>query len=165
MSPGLRKLALTLHVAISVGWLGAAAAYMALDFTVANGQDAQVLRAAYLGMDLIARNVIVPLALASLLSGIVMSLGTRWGLFRHYWVVISLVLTTVATAVLLVEAQVISALASTAASAATSDEELRALPNTLAHSVGGTLVLLVVFVLNMYKPRGVTPYGWRKTRG
>ena len=125
MSPGVRKLALAVHIGISVGWLGAVAAYMALDFTVASGQDAEVLRGAYLGMDLIARKVIVPLALGSLLSGIVMSLGTKWGLFRHYWVLISLALTTVATGVLLVETQVITSLASLAASPATSDEELR----------------------------------------
>ncbi|MGH2688934.1 MAG: hypothetical protein ACRDKW_09025, partial [Actinomycetota bacterium] len=30
------------------------------------------------------------------------------------------------------------------------------------HSVGGTVVLLVILVLNVYKPRGMTRYGWRK---
>ena len=165
MSPGVRKLALTLHVAISVGWLGAVAAYMALDFTVAGGQDARVLRGAYLGMDLIARKVIVPLAVGSLISGVVMSLGTKWGLFRHYWVLISLLLTTVATGVLLAETRVISHLASVAANPGTSDAEIRALGDTLAHSIGGALVLLVVFFLNMYKPKGMTRYGWRKSRG
>ena len=164
MSPGVRKLALTIHVAISVGWLGAVAAYMALDITVATAEDAEVLRGAYLSMDLIAGKVIVPFALASLVSGIVMSLGTKWGLFRHYWVLISFALTIVAVGVLLVETQVISDLASVAASAGTSDDELRALGNTLAHSIGGTLVILIVLMLNMYKPRGLTPYGWRKSR-
>jgi hypothetical protein len=32
----------------------------------------------------------------------------------------------------------------------------------LLHSIGGTIVLLVILVLNLYKPRGMTPYGWRK---
>lgn len=164
MSPAVRKIALTVHVAVSVAWIGAVAAYVALDITVAGGEDATMLRGAYLGMELIAINVIVPLAIASLVSGIVMSLGTRWGLFRHYWVLISLGLTILATAVLLVETQVISDLASAAANAATSDDEVRALGNTLAHSIGGSVVLVVVFVLNIYKPRGVTPYGWRKSR-
>lgn len=66
-----------MHLSVSVGWIGAVAAYMALDVAAATGQDAQRLRAAYLGMDLIARSVIVPLALASLLTGLVMALGTR----------------------------------------------------------------------------------------
>jgi hypothetical protein len=162
MSPGLRKFALAVHLTVSVGWVGAVAAYLALDMTAATGEDAQALRAAYLAMESIARFVIVPLALASLLTGLVMSLGTKWGLFRHYWVLISLVLTLVATAVLLVETRAISSLADMAADPTTSGEDLRAMPNTLVHSIGGTVVLLVVLVLNTYKPQGLTRYGWRK---
>jgi hypothetical protein len=113
-------------------------------------------------MALIAWYVIVPLALASVLTGLVMSLGTKWGLFRHYWVMISLVLTIIATAVLLVETQTISYFAEVAADPTTSADDLRALGNTLVHSVGGTVVLLVILVLNVYKPRGMTRHGWRK---
>ena len=162
MPPGLRKFALATHLTLSVGWIGAVAAYMALDVAAATGQDAQSLRAAYLGMELIARSVIVPLALASLLTGLVMSLGTKWGLLRYYWVLISLLLTIIATVVLLVETQTISYFADTAANPTTSGDELRALGSTLPHSVGGTVVLLVILVLNVYKPQGMTRYGWRK---
>ena len=91
-----------------------------------------------------------------------MSLGTRWGLFRHWWVVISLVLTVFAVLVLLGEARTIANLAAVAADSDTSDQALRALPSTLGHSIGGTVVLLVVLVLNVYKPRGLTRYGWRR---
>ena len=162
MTPRLRKFALTAHVAFSVGWIGAVAAYIALDIAAAISQDVQTLRAAYLAMETIAWYVIVPLALASLLTGIVMSLGTRWGLFRHYWVLISFLLTVLATIILLVETQTISSFASIAADPATSRAELRALQGTLVHSVGGTVVLFVVLALNVYKPRGMTPYGQRK---
>jgi hypothetical protein len=162
MSPGLRKLALAAHLTLSVGWIGAVAAYLALDVTVATGQDAQTLRAAYLGMGWIARYVIVPLAFASLLTGLVMSLGTKWGLFRHYWVLISFVLTIIATVVLLLETRAIRSFVDMAADPATSTEHLRAMPSTLVHSVGGTVVLLVILVLNVYKPQGLTRYGWRK---
>jgi hypothetical protein len=162
MSPGLRKLTLAVHLTVSVGWIGAVAGYLALDITTVTSDRAHALRAAFIGMDLIARNAIVPLALASLITGIVISLGTKWGLFRHYWVLISLLLTVIATVVLLVETQTVSQLAEIAAAPTTSISDLRALPSTLVHSVGGTLVLLVILVLNIYKPRGVTRYGWRK---
>jgi hypothetical protein len=162
MPPRLRKFALAAHIALAVGWIGAVAGYIALDVAAATGQDAQTLRAAYLAMELIAWYVIVPLALGSLLSGLVMSLGTKWGLFRHYWVLISLLLTIFATVVLLVETQTISYFADIAADPTTSGDDLRALGSTLVHSVGGTVVLLVILVLNMYKPRGMTRYGWRK---
>jgi hypothetical protein len=162
MSPGLRKFALAAHLTVSIGWVGAVAAYLALDLTAATSQDARALRAAYLSMEPIARFVIVPLAVTSLLTGLVMSLGTKWGLFRHYWVLISLVLTVAATAVLLVEIRTIISLGDMAADPTTSAQNLRAMPSTLVHSVGGAVVLLVVLVLNTYKPQGLTRYGWRK---
>ena len=162
MAPRLRKFALAVHIALSVGWIGAVAGYIALDVAAATGRDPQMLRACYLAMELIAWYVIVPLALAALLTGLVMSLGTRWGLFRHYWTLISLLLTVIATVVLLVETQTIGAFADIAADPRTSSEDLRSLGSTLVHSVGGMVVLLVVLVLNVYKPRGMTRYGWRK---
>jgi len=164
LSPGLRKAALAAHLALSIGWIGAIAAYLALDLTAATGADPQVLRAAYLGMGYIADSVIVPLALGALLTGLLVSLGTKWGLLRHWWVVVSLALTTFATVVLLVETGTVAAYAAVAADPTASDTELRALGTTLVHSVGGALVLLVVLVLNIYKPPGLTPYGWRKQR-
>jgi hypothetical protein len=164
MGPRLRKLALTVHITLSVGWIGAVAAYIALDLTVATSQSGQTLRAAYVAMEPIARHVIVPLALSSLFTGLVMALGTKWGLFRHYWVLISFLLALIAAFVLLVETRVISALADIAADPATSIDDLRMLPNTLVHSIGGTIVLVLIQVLNVYKPRGMTRYGRRKQR-
>lgn len=162
MTSRLRKVVLASHITLAVGWIGAVAGYIALDVAAATSQDAQTLRAAYLAMELIAWYVIVPLALASLLSGLIMSLGTKWGLFRYYWVLISLLLTIIATVVLLVETQTISYFADRAADPTTSGDDLRTLGNTLVHSVGGAVVLLIILVLNVYKPRGMTRYGWRK---
>lgn len=162
MGPRLHKFVLSAHLALSVGWIGAVAAYMALDVAVAASQDPQTLRAAYLSMDVIARSVIVPLALASVLTGLVVSLGTKWGLFRHYWVLISFLLTVFATVVLLSETRTISSFANIAANPTTPDDGLHALGNTLVHSGGGTVVLLVILVLNVYKPRGLTRYGQRR---
>lgn len=162
LPPRLRKFALAGHIAFSVGWIGAVAGYIALDVTAATSQDIRTLHACYLAMGLIAQYVIVPLALAALLTGLVMSLGTRWGLFRNYWVLISLLLTVAATVVLLVETQTIGYFADVAADPTASGDDLRALGSTLVHSVGGTVVLLVILVLNVYKPRGMTRYGWRK---
>jgi len=160
MTPPLRKFVLAVHLTSSVGWIGAVVAYLALAVATRTSQDAQMVRAAFLALELITRFVLVPLALASLLTGIVQSLGTPWGLFRHYWVLISLLLTIIATLVLLTRLEPISSLAGIAAEADSAD--LLALEADLLHPVGGLLVLLVIQVLNVYKPRGLTPYGWRK---
>src|SRR5258708_30257146 len=101
MTPGLRRLALTTHVTSSVGWLGAVAAFLALAIAGVGSQDGQIVRAAYLAMHLITWFVIVPLSFAALFTGIVQSLGTTWGLFDHYWVVTKLMLTNLATMILL----------------------------------------------------------------
>src|SRR5918996_1849943 len=137
MPPALRKFTLAVHLTVSVGGVGAAAGYIALDVTAATGRDTDTLRFAFLGMERIAVNVIVPLALASLLTGLIVSLGTKWGLFRHYWVLISLVLTTLATLVLLSETRVISAYADMAADPTTTSEELRGTPQAGRDSVMG----------------------------
>lgn len=162
MPPAVRKLVLAVHLTLSVGWIGAVAAYLALDVRTVTSEDLQTLRTAYMAMNTVAGAVIVPVAVASLVTGIVISLGTKWGLFRHYWVLISLVMTIFATVVLLVEMGTVRHNAHIASLPRTSVAELRALGSTLVHSIGGTIVLVVVLVLNVYKPRGLTRYGWRK---
>lgn len=163
MSPGIRKLALTVHVTTSVGWLGAVAAFLALAIAGLTSQDAQMVRAAYLAMELTTWFVIVPLSLAALLSGLVQSLGTTWGLFRHYWVLVKLLLTIIATAVLLLKTRPISYVASVATKTTLSSADLRGLRSELVvHSGGGLLVLLVIATLSVYKPWGTTRYGRRK---
>lgn len=159
-SPRLHRLVLTAHITSSVGWLGAVIAYLALDIIATVGQDVVRVRAAYFGMEMIILYVIVPLALASVLIGIANALSAPWGLFQHYWVVVKLILTLFATTILLLEVQSVRYMAEVARSGA----DPRELPGSLPHSVGGLLVLLATTVLSVYKPGGVTRYGWRKQR-
>jgi hypothetical protein len=160
MTPRLRKFVLTAHVTSSVGWLGAVAGFLALAVAGLTSQDAQMVRAAYLAMELTAWFVIVPLAFASLLTGIVQSLGTEWGLYRHYWVLAKLLLTVLATIVLLLKMELISYLAGVAAETTLSSADLLGLRIQLAaHAGGGVLVLLVATTLAVYKPWGRTRYG------
>jgi len=162
LSPPLRKLALTVHLTSSVGWIGAVVAYLALGVAAVTSADTQTIRAAWTAMELTGWWVIVPLAIAALLTGLVMSLGTRWGLFRHYWVLISLGLTSLCTLVLLLHMPTVSAMASVARTADGAD--LRALGGDLFHPGAGLVLLLVITGLNVYKPAGLTPHGWRKQR-
>lgn len=165
MGPELRKLALTAHVTSSVGWLGAVAAFLALAIAGITRKDPQAVRGAYLAMEVTGWFVIVPLSIASLLTGLVQSLGTTWGLFRHYWVLIKLLITALATMLLLVHMRPTRAVASVAALGALSATELRGVRIQLvADAAAAVVVLLVATTLSIYKPRGMTPYGWRKHR-
>lgn len=163
MTPQLRKLALTVHVTSSVGWLGAVAGFLALAVAGVTSQDAQMVRAAYLAMELTTWFVIVPLALTSLLTGVVSSLGTKWGLFRYYWVLLKLLITSLATIILLVHTQPISLLADVAAKTTLFNADLHKLQIQMAVASGAALlVLLVLTALSVYQPRGMTQYGQRK---
>jgi hypothetical protein len=159
----LRKFALALHVISSVSLLGAIAAFLALAVAGLTSQNAQMMRAVYPAMQVIARFVIVPLAFASLLTGLIQSLGTPWGLLRHYWVLVKLLLTVFATAVLLQKIELIDYAASLATEKSLPDADLReAGIQLVVHAAGGLLALLVPVLLSIYKPQGMTRYGWRK---
>jgi hypothetical protein len=163
LTPGSRRLALTAHVAFSVGSLGAVATFLLLAIAGLTGSDAPLARAAYLAMDATARLVIAPLIAAALVSGLISSLGTPWGLVRHYWVVVKLLLTAITLIVLLQQLEPIRYLADAAAEAGLSAADLRGPRWSLAaHAGGGLLVLLLATVLGTYKPKGMTRYGWRR---
>ena len=161
MSPALRKLGLIIHLALSLGWIGAVVSYLVLGVSAVSSNDAETVRAAWIAMELTGWWAIVPLAIGSLLTGLIMSLGTSWGLFRHYWVLVTLALTIFCVAILLLHMPTVSALAQMARTGTAAHDSLG---GDLLHPSVGLLVLLVITVLNVYKPRGVTPYGWRRQR-
>ena len=164
MTSRLRKFALTAHVVSSVGWLGAVAASLALAVAGLISQDAPMVRAAYLAMNSIGESVLAPLALASLLTGLVQSLGTKWGLLRHYWVLFKLLITVFAIIVLLLYMQTLGYLAGLALQTTSSGADLGVLrnPSPVLHAGGALLLLLVAATLSVYKPHGMTRYGQRK---
>ena len=161
MSPAVRRLALTAHVVASVGWLGAVLVFLALSAVGLTSQDPQTVRGAYLVMEPAARIVLVPLAFASLITGVVQSLGTAWGLFRHYWVLFKLIITIFATVILVTYMETFQLMADIAANPSAALTAVRN-PSPLIHSVLALIVLAVATVLALYKPRGMTRYGWRK---
>jgi hypothetical protein len=163
MPQGLRKAMLTAHVIASIGWFGAVVAFLALALTGTMSQDPQVVRAVYLVLGVTTWWAIVPLALLAVVTGVVSSLFTKWGLFRYYWVLVKLVLTAGATFGLLEHATLVNRLAGVAARTAVLGSNFAGAQQSLVtDAAGGLVVLLLLTVLSVYKPRGLTPYGQRK---
>ena len=163
LSPRMEKFALMAHVTTSVGWLGSVVAFLALAIVGLTSPDLERVRSAYLAMDMTAWIVILPLAFASLFTGLVQSLGTRWGLFRHYWVLMKLGITAVSTIVLVIHMRPIRFLAGVAAEAPLMHGDHVPIRVQMVVASGLAIVaLLVATGLSIYKPRGMTPYGWRK---
>ncbi len=164
MTAALRKFVLVAHITASVGWLGGVVGSMALAIAGLTSRDAQVVRAAYILLELTGWFVLVPFSLLSLMTGLVQSLGGAWGLFRHYWVLAKLVMNVFATAVLLLYMQTLSYFAGVVANPNLSAGDIFGLrnPSPVAHAGAALVLLLVATALSVYKPRGMTRYGQRK---
>lgn len=164
LSSSYRKLVLTLHMITTMGWLGSAAAYIPIAANVLTNQDTSFVQSAIQIMVLIANFIVVPMAFVSLLTGIALSLGSRWGLFRHYWILFKLVLTVIALFMLVAYTQALGQMAAIAVQRTLSSNDISILkdPIHLLHSSGGLFVVLLATVMSVYKPKGMTKYGWRK---
>jgi hypothetical protein len=163
MTPDIRKLALTAHIISSVGWIGAVASFEALAISGLASRDPLTVRAAYVVMESMTCFVIVPFAFASLLTGLVLSLGTKWGLFRHYWILAKFLINIIGVVILLVHTRLISIVAGAAADRALIVTDLRGMRIQLVAIASAALLsLLAATTLAVFKPRGVTPYGQHK---
>ena len=157
MPPAKRKLLFTAHLLASLGWFGALAVFFAHALAAYASRDEQVVRAASLAMGFTAWFVILPFSIATVGTGLAQALGTAWGLLRHYWIVFKLVLTAVATLVLLLKLAPISQVAAAASDSAFSRSALAGLRGSLLlHAGGGLVVLLAATLLAVYKPAGIT---------
>lgn len=160
MSPPVRKLTLTAHVVSSIGWVGALAVFLAHSIVSVASPDVQLVRAAGIAMALTTWFVILPFSVASLATGLLQAWGTAWGLFQHYWVLIKLLLTLVATAVLLLKLAPIDALSTAASTASFSTNDFLELKTSLlVHAAAGLFLLLVATALAVYKPAGLISRG------
>lgn len=93
LSRPARRSVLVLHVAVSVSWLGLTLGLLALGITGYASDSPDMAAAAYRAMKIFGDWLVLPVALLSLVSGLVLSLGTPWGLARYRWVVIKFWLT------------------------------------------------------------------------
>jgi hypothetical protein len=161
MAAVVRRLVFMIHVTSSLGWAGAALVFLVLAVIGLTSKDEPTVRGVYLVMAPAAWFALVPLAHASLLSGVAISLGTPWGLFRHYWVVSKLVMTLFATVILLIYMGTFRQMAGVAADPVV-DLGLVRNPSPMVHAILALILLLLATVLGVYKPFGMTEYGKRR---
>lgn len=157
LQPRLRKGLLSVHLVFSLGWVGAAVAYLVLGLAATSSDNPNRWVAAWTGMELIGWGALTPLAVGTTATGVVQALLTPWGLWQHYWVVVSLVTTVIATAVLVQHMGDVTTIAADLREGTYSG----APGGDLAHTFGGLIVLMLLAGLNVYKPRGLTRHVWR----
>ncbi len=167
MTPAIRKLTITAHVTFSIGWMGAVAAFLVVSIAGLTSHDPEMVRGAYLSMNLVSRFIIIPMCFAALATGLFQALCTPWGLFRYYWIVLKFGLAVFATLALLVHQFGAIAEAAKRVSGATAETLFSAdfgpLKTELVRAPSLAIVLLLVATtLGVYKPWGLTRYGQRK---
>jgi hypothetical protein len=163
----LRKLVLTVHVVVSVGWIGIEAGLLALGLTGLYTRDPEVLRAAYLAIGIFGGIFLVPVSMSTLVTGVLLSVGTHWGLIRHYWVLVKFVLTVVLVAggilVLNQKLQEAAVKVSEVPLSTLTSADVGALQFQIIASVSVALLLLITATaLSAYEPWGRKWFGRRK---
>jgi len=161
--PSTRRLLLLTHIATSVGLVGAVAGFLILALAGLDGSAVGLT--VYPSMDLVTQYLIVPLALVTLALGTLQALLTSWGLIRHYWVLIKLILTLLVVIVLWLQTSNIRLLAGLSSEVLASAEWATTRFSMVLHSAGGLVVLLGTTILSVYKPAGLTRYGWNRRYG
>ena len=163
LTPRLRKLVRTAHITFTVGWLGAVAGFLILAIAGLTSEDAQIISAVYPAMALIFRFVILPFSFVPLLlTGPLLSIGTPWGLFQHYWIIVKLLINILSTFFLLLHMPIVDYLSDAATGGTLSSADFGIQRQMVVISVAALVVLLVATGLSVFKPRGLTPYGRSK---
>ena len=106
-----RKVLVTLHVALSVGWLGASMVMLTLAIAARVSQPGGQARSAYWAMHLLADVLLIPLSLCVLLIGVAVAAISPWGLLRYRWVLAKLIATCVAVTLSLLALPVMTGIA------------------------------------------------------
>lgn len=152
-----RRLLRAAHVAVAGAWLGLVVAMLTLGATAQTTAATGQVAGTYRLMARLGGAVIPPMAVATLATGLALSLLTPWGLVRHWWVVVKgvLGLAVIVTAVTLTDAFIERAIASSGTDAQVG---ARLIGNSVAHLV----MLTVATVVSVDKPWGRTPYGRRR---
>ena len=157
LSPRQRKLILAAHIVVSVGLLGISAAMLVLGTVAATTPDFGTAQAAYRSMGIFTRGVIQPAAVGALVTGLILSLGTKWGLVKHYWIVTKLALTvaTVLCGIVVVSPSVQQAIAMTSGAAPLAAPDRGSAPMVLiAASAANVFMLGAATVISVFKPWG-----------
>ena len=168
VSPSMYRLLLTAHIIVAVGWLGTTFAKLVLGVAGVTASAPEVSSAMYRAQEVI-NLAFPPVAIATIVTGGLLSLGTKWGLLQHYWVASKLALTVgvIATAVQLAPRLVQPS--ASAMSSAPADGAILGFPlgPTLLVSFSVTHLLMLggATIISVYKPWGKTWFGQRKAAG
>jgi hypothetical protein len=155
LSGGTRKTVLVAHIASAGAWLGLDVVMAVLVFTAMFSDSDRTKALAYQALEMFAVWPLLALGLLCLATGILLGLGSKYGLVRFWWVAVKLVLNVVLSSLVLV------ALRPAVMDAADRGRELLAggspglgVGDLVFPPIVSTGALLFAMVLSVFKPWG-----------
>jgi hypothetical protein len=155
MRAGTRRWFLFAHVVCSMGWIGVELSMLTLGLVGLLDSNPVVVRSCYVVAGIFGGLFYFPAAALTLVTGVVLGLGTKWGLVRYHWVALKLVINValLAGGSLLVMPRFVAA-----SEAATRNEPIGDTAIMLVSAMtAGLTLLLVATQVSIFKP-------WPKTR-
>ena len=159
-----RRLLVTLHVALSVGWLGASMVMLTLAITARASRPGGPARSAYWAMHLLADVLLIPLSLSVLLIGVAVAATSPWGLMRHRWVLAKLIATCAAVILSLLALPVMTGIAYQDSAWHSVVAERDAGSRLIIASSVSVALYLSLTTISIFKPWGPTARGGRRAR-
>lgn len=156
LSKHSRHAVLTAHIVAGVAWIGANLALVALVVVALTTTDGRVVAACISAIVIIIPPVVPALAGGIVLTGVVLGLGTKWGLVTHWWVAGKLIISVVLLALVAI-LLLPNALSTAMPDPALSAERLRDqfdLVSLLMPPIVSSVALVAATVLSVYKPPG-----------
>ncbi|WP_406861080.1 hypothetical protein ABZO31_11680 [Streptomyces sp. HUAS MG47] len=164
ISQRLRKLMLTCHVAISVGWLGLITGMLAMAIAGATTSDGETQAAMYRTMSMLDEIFLGMTSMFALITGVVVGAGTKWGLLQRRWVAVKF-FTTMGVMLLgfsVIHQLILEANELVDAGAPVRGGELDTVGWTMAGAAAlAVLTLVFMTAVSTYKPWGPTRRGRR----
>ncbi|WP_328304617.1 hypothetical protein [Actinomycetospora sp. NBC_00405] len=150
-----RRAVLITHIASAGAWLGVDVAMAVLIVTAMTADEPGTLAFSLQALDVVSIWPLLACGLLCLLSGVVLGVGSKWGLLRYWWVAAKLVLNLVLTGLVLVSlrAEVVEQAALARRSAA-GEVVTYDLSNLIYPPTVSPTLLLVAIALSVIKPWG-----------
>lgn len=146
---------LILHILFAAIMLGNMVAFLIFSITVAAANDKGVIHACYQAMNILANTSVRASTIGTTVTGILLSIWTKWGLFKFYWIIVKEGLTLILIGLNLwaMYAWTLQALTGMNTSG-----EMQGLPFVQAELWTGILFqiisLVLIYVISVFKPWG-----------
>jgi uncharacterized membrane protein len=155
LGTGTRRAVLIAHIASAGAWLGVDVAMAVLSITALTTDEPGTLAFSLQALELVSIWPLLACGLLCLLSGLVLGLGSRWGLLRYWWVAVKLVLNLVLTALVLVSLRAeVTEQAALARRSAAGEVVTYDLSNLIYPPTVSPTLLLIAIALSVIKPWG-----------